>query len=241
MPSAQARVRNRDPLRTAIGIGAVATVALGDGRRRIHVFSLVLRPVRRRRAEHLPCAQRNRLGRRSVSSVSALHDVLVFSVFRRTTAAAGESRCSCLPAGRPRSCTTGTTPGSARRPSRRAIPSTRRRTSSSRVSSTSRISGAFRILRPPAPEGRGPATSVRPACNETFPHQWRGCPIRARAVEVGSEGGLTGRQSGAAPVRVGSPAESNTSSWCAASRWASPVAVDGHQEKRPRERRLWQS
>src|SRR5262249_51011222 len=52
----------------------------------------------------------------------------------------------------------------------------------------------------------------------------------------GQAGGPTGRQSATVPVRVGSPAESRTASWCAASRCAPPCAAEGHHGKR-----LWQS
>ena len=45
--------------------------------------------------------------------------------------------------------------------------------------------------------------------------------------EPGQAGGPTGRQSAAAPVRVGSPAESKTASWCAARRCAASVRGRG--------------
>src|SRR6516165_7650848 len=50
--------------------------------------------------------------------------------------------------------------------------------------------------------------------------------------------GPTGRQSAAAPVRVGSPAESSTDSWWAASRCEAPCPAEGHHGKRPWESRL---
>jgi len=50
--------------------------------------------------------------------------------------------------------------------------------------------------------------------------------------------GLTGRQSGAAAVRSGLPAEKRTDSWWAAKRAALLLAAEGHQRKRPLDMRL---
>ena len=133
---------------------------------------------------------------------------------RRTAAAAGGSRCSCLPPDRPRRRTTRRPRGPARRPSRRAI--ARRGAGLPPVASlsTSTSSGAFRILQPPADRGAAsPAVSPgrRGIAIRAPVEQGRRDPARARR-RPGQAGGPTGRQSAAAPVRVGSPAESRTAS-----------------------------
>ena len=86
------------------------------------------------------------------------------------------------------------------------------------------ICGTLRILRPPLGPmtliGRarrgGPRHCSRESKSPDPPRAEAETP--ARRGKWGQAGGTTGRQSGAAPVRVGSPAASNTDSWSAANR-----------------------